>query len=264
MKRIFLIMIILICSFHVNADPFIDSPGTWALWNMEILTNVVTDPKPPWHIPDDDSIYHGRDNDLILGSDKNVIVSGGVYGNALYFNGLNRYYSEKGWTNADIFSCEFEVKPLKFDVEQRLLEITSAISVRFQPNSGHTYGRIMFVVYDGGAAKIIYSNWLTASAFSNQWKHVTASVMANGDYRVTLEGTTDVTGSGLSGIDDAYSGDARYFVGGDRLGGNLFHGYIDELKIATIPEPFYSCPANAGVSFIVYCLFFINRKFITI
>jgi hypothetical protein len=31
----------------------------------------------------------------------------------------------------------------------------------------------------------------------------------------------------------------------------------------TIPEPFYSCPANAGVSFIIYYLLFINcRKFI--
>jgi hypothetical protein len=28
----------------------------------------------------------------------------------------------------------------------------------------------------------------------------------------------------------------------------------------TIPEPFYSCPANAGVSFIIYYLLFIKRK----
>ena len=84
----------IVCSFNINADPLVDSPGTWVLWNMDTLTNVVTEAEPPWHIPDDDSIYPGRNNDLILGSDKNVIVSGGVYGNALYFDGLNRYSSE--------------------------------------------------------------------------------------------------------------------------------------------------------------------------
>ena len=251
-----LVVAIFFCSFYINADPLVDSSGTWALWNMDTLTNVVTEPEPPWHIPDDDRAFPGRNNDLILGSDKNVIVSGGVYGNALYFDGLNRYSSKKNWTNANTFYCELDVKPLKFDTEQRLLEITSAISIRFQPNSGHTYGRIMFVVFDGGAAKIIYSNWLTDTAFSNQWKHVTATVMPSGDYRVSLEGTTDITGTGLNGIDDAYSNDARYFVGGDWMSGNLFHGYIDELKVDMIPEPVLFI--NCYLLFIIYH----QRKFI--
>ena len=252
-----LLIAIFFCSFSIYADPLVDSPGTWALWNMETLTNVVTESEPPWHVHDDDAGYPGRNNDLILGSDKSVIVSGGVYGNALYLDGLNKYQSEKNWVNADTFYCEFDVKPLKFDVEQRLLEIRSAISVRFQPNSSHSYGRIMFVVYDGGAAKIIYSNWLTAPAFSNQWKHVSVAVVPSGDYSVSLEGTANVYGSGLNGIDDAYSGDAYYLVGGNRFGEYLFHGVVDELLIdeLPIPEPYY-------LSFIICYLLFINRKFI--
>ena len=33
---------------------------------------------------------------------------------------------------------------------------------------------------------------------------------------------------------------------------------INEIDVVGIPEPFYSCPANVGVSFIIYYLFFIT------
>jgi len=233
MKKYFLLFV-LIASMIVYADPPTDSSSTLALWHMNAISNPIAQ---FWSVVDIDTSNLYRNNNLTIGSDTNVIVAGGVDGNALYFDGTYRFSSTNNWENLSTIKIEFDVKPLKFDTEQRLFEITSAISVRFQPNSGHTYGRIMFVVYNGGAAKIIYSNWLTAAAFSNQWKRAIAQVYSNGTYSISLEGTTDVTGSGLSGIDEANPGAARCYIGGDYSSGNLFHGYLSRIKISyDIPE----------------------------
>ena len=233
MKR-YSLLFLMIVSAIIFADPPTDSSDTLALWHMNAISNPIA---RFWSVVDNDTSNLYRSNNLTIGDDTNVIVAGGVSGNALYFDGTYRFSSTNNWENLDTIKIEFDVRPLKFDTEQRLFEITSAISVRFQPNSGHTYGRIMFVVYDGGVANIIYSGWLTATAFSNQWKRAAVQVYSNGTYSVSLEGTTDVTGSGLSGIDTAYAGDPRCYIGGDHSGGNLFYGYLDRIKISyDIPE----------------------------
>ena len=230
MRQKYFLLLLFLTSVIALADPPTDSSSTLALWHMNAISNPIAQ---FWSVVDNDASNLYRNNNLTIGYDTNVLVAGGVDGNALYFDGTYRFSSTNNWENLDTIKIEFDVKPLKFDTEQRLLEITSAISVRFQPNSGHTHGRIWFVVYDdGGDANSIYSGWLTASAFSNQWKHAAVQVHSNGTYSVSLEGTTDVTGSGLSGIDNAHTGMARCYVGGDHSGGNVFHGYLSRIKIS--------------------------------
>ncbi len=220
-------------STYENAPHLPDSPGTWGLWHMntDSITNHTEPPTVPWYIHDDDSANPDRDNDLEISSVTNAIVY-----NSLYFNGSYRFMSANNWNNADVIKIEFDIRPLDFSIEQRLFEITGSLSVRFQPNSGHTYGRIVFWVYNNRIPYSVVSGWKTVANMSNQWNHVVASVLPNGDFTVSLDGVASGLETGLSGIDDTYSGDARCFVGGDRLNNNRFSGYIDEVKISVIPE----------------------------
>ena len=248
MKNILLTFILFVTTLTFAAPP-VDTPGTWALWHMDARTNWVDPPVLPWYIPDDALANPGRTNDLQI-SGHNV-TSGGSYGNYLDFDGSWRAISVNGWKNSDIFYFECDIYPYNFEVEQRIFEITQAVSIRFNPNSGHTYGRIRFVSYDdSGAVKDLFGGWARASEISGTWVHVACSIDATGNKIISMTGADSVT-STVSGIQDAYTSDPRSFIGGDRLNGNHFYGGIDELKVSVIPEPFY-------LSFIIYSLLIIK------
>ncbi len=235
MKLLKIINILLTVSVLSNgfANPPIDTPGTLALWHMD---EINPPPIITWFVQDDDSVNLGRYNDLLISASADI-VPGGVYGNALYFDGSNSFSSTNNWVNEDTIKIEFDFKPVNVKDLQKLFEITSAISLRFQLNSGLEFGRILFYVYNSGTPILVNSGWKPLSDMTNNWNHVVAMVESNGNFSVSLDGTTDGTGTGLSGIDNAYINDARCFVGGDRLNGYLYNGYIDEVKIShDVPE----------------------------
>lgn len=232
---IFAVILSMVCTMSTFAAAPVDTSGTWCLWHMDSRTNWTDPPSLPWYIHDDASANPGRTNDLAIAG--NNVTAGGSYGSYLDFDGSWRAISVNGWNNSDTFYFECDLKPVNFGIEQRIFEITSAVSIRFNPNSGHTYGRIRFVSYDDTAAiNDLFSGWVPSSTISDSWVHVICSIDASGNKLVTMTGATDGT-STQSGINNAYSGDPRAFVGGDRLNGNRMTAGVDELKVSTIPEP---------------------------
>ena len=236
-------------NFSTEPPPVICTNGNWAFWHMDSRTNLTDPPSLPWYIPDN-SANLCRDNFLnISGHD---VTAGGFSGNYLNFTGDWRAISTKDWINSDGFYFECDIKPDCFDKEQRIFEITQAVSIRFSPNSGHNYGRIRFVSYDDSSAiDDLYSGWCTSDSVSNQWIHIACSIDYAGNKIVAMTGADNGT-SIVNSIHAAYVSDPRAFVGGDRLNGNLFIGGIDEVKVNAIPEPCYSL-------FIMFQFLFISR-----
>ncbi len=235
-------LLALICSVSsFAATPPIDSAGTWALWHMTSRTNWADPPALPWYIHDDSSNNPGRTNGLaIAGANVTGGVSGGGVpgcGNFLKFGGsLTRANSVNGWENPAAFYFECWIRPLDFAADQRIFELTSAISIRFAPNSSHTHGRVLFYHYQGGAAILANTGFGTAATLSNQWLHLTASVDPSGNKTITLDNCTDGTATGAV-VDDVYAADPRAFIADSRSGGANFTGDMDEIKVGAIPEP---------------------------
>jgi len=219
------------CTSPYNEAPRLaNSQETWALWHMDSVTNHSVPPAVPWYVHDDDSPY-SRDNDLQLGSETNVIVN-----NSLYLDGSYSFKSVNDWNNADAINIDFYFKPLDFSVEQILFEITGSISVRIQPIPQATSARVLFYIWDNGGVSLTLTGWKTVEYMSNKWNHVIASVLPNGNFSVSLDGADSGNQSGLNGIDNAYAGIAYCCVGADHLNNNRFTGYLDEVRIGTIPE----------------------------
>ena len=233
----------LICSVSsFAATPPVDTAGTWALWHMTARTNWASPPALPWYVHDDASANPGRTNDLaIAGGNVTGGVSGGGVpgcGNFLEFGGsLTRANSVNGWANPAAFYFECWIRPLDFtDADQRIFEITQAISIRFALNSSKTHGRVLFYHYQGGAAVLANTGFATAATLSNQWLHLTASIDPSGNKTITLDNCTDGTATGAV-VDPAYPADPRAFIGASRTTGSPFTGNIDEMKVSAIPEP---------------------------
>ena len=239
MKKIGILtaIIALFCISNSYAAAPVDSMGTWALWHMNARTNWVDPPALPWYVNDDASANPGRTNDMAMDIN-NSIVGDGVYGNCIYFDGDSRAISVNGWDNSDTFKLDFYIKPEDIDNEnQKLFEITQALSVRFSRNTAYTHGRILFYIYDGGVPYLVTSGWGTLDVMTSQWNHVTTWVDYDGKFCAFLNGVSGETNS-VSGIDDAYPTDPRAFIGGSRIRTDYFTGSIDEMKVSVIPEPF--------------------------
>ncbi len=231
-----LLALVFSASTFAADPPPVDTVGTWALWHMDARTNWVSPPALPWYVHDDASANPGRTNDMAMAIN-NAIVGGGVYGNCIYFDGASRALSVNGWANPNAFYFECYIKPESFeDLDQRIFEITSAISIRFALNSSKTHGRALFYHYESAAAILANTGWATAATLSNQWLHLTASIDPSGNKTITMDNTTDGIATGAV-VDPAYPADPRAFIGASRTTGSPFTGSIDEMKISAIPEP---------------------------
>ena len=259
-KISFILTVVLFdCVTTINAAPPVDSYDTWALWHMDSRTNYTDPPTTPWYIPDDDSANPGRTNDLNLhGQGIAIFTPDGVYSNAIYCDGFIRYLSNNDWANSDMVTFDFYFKP-NFDVDdlsldQRLFEISGALSVRFQINSATNYGNIRFYVYDDKTPYLAYSGWKRRAELTSEWNHVFAWVDDAGNFSATLEGEDNqmITNS-VSGIDDALASDGRCFVGGSRVNTSMYVGYLDEVKITTLPEP-------SAFMLLGFVTFFLKRR----
>jgi len=210
-----------------------DDWQTVALWHMD-ATVAATDKygNARAAVDDDDSQNPGRNHLLVLGNRANphdpstvpTIVSSGVSGNALSFDGGDTAYAESAWEEQDDLILDFHYKPATFAADAELFAVTSTFSIRQR-----TDGRIHAYVYDQQTGAPVSA--VSPVATLGQWNHVLVEVV-NGTVAISVDGVAGTSATFSGDLQASYSPEIH--VGSTWDGFRKFTGLIDEVKIGKV------------------------------
>lgn len=214
-----------------------DSIHAFGLWHMEEAADVYDQYNHLRSgILDDDSIYQGRNNELILGQKRSAeditqrpAIVEGLSGNALEFDGINDMaHTLKPWSNSSNFEIEFDLNVITApESSAHLVMSPSSFIVYLQK---HTNGELSVIarIYEDGS----YAGHIAQSQMFdiNTWHNIKV-VVRSGEINVLLDGQDGLVSGTYSAVDPAYASLPYVNIGADHYANHPFNGKIDELII---------------------------------
>ena len=241
----------------------VDSAQTFGLWHMESLDPVVC---PTYNdartgVLDDDTVYLFRNNDLVMGQQRNpeelsqrpTITTNGFVGNALEFDGIDDMArSSFVWPNTQDCEFEFDLYAEAQAADGKIIYITSSMFLIIRTEGDGTRTLILRVLEGGvpvGLAQSVKFN-------STTWVHVLARI-AGGEMTIEVDGAPGHVDDTYTTIDPVHSSLNKVWIGADQYAGGPFKGRIDELAIRDLNQqmPDYVMPYmdGAGTYVLLHC-----------
>jgi hypothetical protein len=234
-----------------QAQQIVDSAGTVGLWHMETVVPNITDAFTSSFtsdaILDDQSAATGRNvNDMLLGlhsvgfdaSTQPTVVPGGVFGNALSFDGSDVSINIVGWPGGidsmptvylDMWFLEANHDP----GSHTIFAATSTVELSIGNND------IGFTVWDDNFGHTAISVPLPSLA-NTDWRHVVAYVDANGD--MSFELTAGAYSASVTGVlNGAIIPNTKSItLGNKETKERWFTGLMDEVYVGLVAPTFAS------------------------
>jgi len=227
MKKYMLILLLIIAGV-CNAVPLSDNSCTVGLWHMDSASSGI--------VADDDSSNTGRDNNLTLVGASLTTGSGGIYGEAVSYDGSD--YSTASWKGGTSFVLDGWFQPDDFSssTSKTAFCIYHVAQITFRSNN------LYFYAYNTGSTATALS---VLNLSADTWYHVIATVDESGAMTLnvfsedgSLIGSSTGNTSGVGGFHvdtrTMYIGAAGVSSG---VAASAYTGLIDDLRISTVPEP---------------------------